>query len=162
MARRDEIGAGRNAMKQMTALRATIGMGLLALLAACAPAMRFHGYAPTEDQLAEIVVGQDTRATVAEKIGQPGVGGVIEGSGWFYVQSDWQDRQWRAPEEVDRQVVAISFDGRDRVSNIERFGLEDGQVVALTRRVTSVGPSPSVMSQVFAVLGRFSASSLAR
>lgn len=137
-----------------------MALGIVAILAACAPAMRFHGYAPTDEQLAQIEVGRDTRETVAQKVGEPGVGGVIQGSGWFYVQSDWQDRQWRAPVEVDRQVVAISFDARDRVTNIERFGLEDGQVVPLSRRVTSVGPTPSVMSQVFAVLGRFSASSL--
>lgn len=149
-------------MIRHSALRSIVALGLIALLAACAPAMRFHGYAPNDDQLAQIEVGRDTRETVAQKVGRPGVGGVIEGSGWFYVQSDWQDRQWRAPEEVDRQVVAISFDARDRVTNIERFGLEDGEVITLTRSVTSVGPTPSVMSQVFSVLGRFSASSLAR
>lgn len=137
-----------------------LAVAALALLAACSPVMRFHGYAPTDDQLAEIVVGQDTRETVAQKIGQPGVGGVIEGSGWFYVQSDWRVRQWRAPEEIDRQVVAISFDARDRVSNIERFGLEDGQVVPISRRVTSAGPTPSVLSQVVRVIGRFSTAGL--
>ena len=131
------------------------------LVAACTPQMRYHGYAPTDADLAEIQVNQDTRETVAQKIGQPGIDGVMEGSGWFYVQSDWQHRNWRAAEEVDRQIVAISFDSRDRVSNIERFGLEDGVVVALSRRITETGPRPSVLSQVFSVLGQFSASSLA-
>ena len=41
------------------------------------------------------------------------------------------------PEIVDRQVVAIRFDAGGRVSNIERFTLEDGRVVALSRRVTN-------------------------
>lgn len=130
------------------------------LLAACSPIMRFHGYAPSDTDLAQITVGQDTRETVAAKIGQPGIGGVMEGSGWFYVQSDWEHRNWRAPEELDRQVVAITFDQRDRVTNIERFGLEDGAVIALSRRVTDTGPRPSVLSQVLRVLGRFSAASL--
>ena len=132
------------------------GLGV-ALLAACSPIMSYHGYAPGEEDLAQIVIGQDTRETVARKIGQPGMGGVMEGSGWFYVQSDWRQRGWRAPEETDRQVVAISFDARDRVSNIERFGLADGQVVALSRRVTDAGPRPSVMSQVMRVFGQFAA-----
>jgi Small protein A (tmRNA-binding) len=133
------------------------GLSLALLAAACSPMMRYHGYAPTEDDLAQIQIGRDTRETVAATIGQPGMGGVMEGSGWFYVQSDWRERGWRAPEEVDRQVVAISFDGQDRVTNIERFGLADGQVVALSRRVTDAGPRPSVMSQVMAVLGQFTA-----
>lgn len=130
------------------------------LLAACSPQQRFHGYAPSDEDLAQIEVGRDTRETVADKVGRPGVGGVMEGSGWFYVQSDWVERQWRAPEEVDRQVVAITFDGRDRVANIERFGLEDGMVVPISRRITSAGPTPSVLTQVLRVLGRFSTSAL--
>ncbi|HPD91844.1 MAG: outer membrane protein assembly factor BamE [Rhodobacter sp.] len=132
-----------------------LGLGLLA--AACSPVMRYHGYAPTDADLSQIQVGRDTRETVAQKIGQPGIGGVMEGSGWYYVQSDWRQQSWHAAEEVDRQVVAISFDSRDRVQNIERFGLADGEVVPLSRRVTSSGPRPSVLSQVFAVLGQFSA-----
>lgn len=136
-----------------------LAMVVAALLAACSPVMRFHGYAPSDADLAAIVVGQDTRETVAEKIGQPGMGGLMEGSGWFYVQSDWRQREWRAPEEVDRQVVAISFDQRGRVSNIERFGTERGEVVTLSRRITDTGPRPSVMSQVFRVLGQFTAAS---
>ncbi len=130
-------------------------MALSIGLAACSPIRQFHGYAPSDEDLSEIVVGQDTRETVAEKVGRPGMGGVMEGSDWFYVQSDWVNRGWRAPEEVDRQVVAISFDGRDRVTNIERFGLEDGQVVSLSRRVTDSGPRPSLLSQVLSVLGNF-------
>ncbi|MCW1933249.1 outer membrane protein assembly factor BamE [Pararhodobacter zhoushanensis] len=129
-------------------------------VAACSPMMEYHGYAPTDTDLAEVTIGQDTRETVAQKVGQPGMGGVMEGSGWFYVQSDWRRRGWRAPEETDRQVVAISFDLRDRVSNIERFGLEDGEVISLSRRVTDSGPRPGVLSQVFRVLGQFSAASL--
>ena len=132
-----------------------LGLGLLA--AACSPVMRYHGYAPSDADLAQIEVGRDTRETVAQKIGQPGIGGVMEGSGWYYVQSDWRQQSWHAAEEVDRQVVAISFDARDRVQNIERFGLADGEVVPLSRRVTSSGPRPSVLSQVFAVLGQFTA-----
>ncbi|MCB1391505.1 MAG: outer membrane protein assembly factor BamE [Rhodobacteraceae bacterium] len=133
------------------------GLGVAMLVASCSPIMQYHGYAPSDADLEQIQVGQDTRETVGQKIGQPGMGGVMEGSGWFYVQSDWRQRGWRAPEEVDRQVVAISFDQRDRVSNIERFGLADGQVVALSRRVTDAGPRPSVMSQVLRVIGSVAA-----
>lgn len=132
------------------------GLGL-AVLAACSPIMQYHGYAPSEEDLAQVVIGRDTRETVAQKIGQPGMGGVMEGSAWYYVQSDWRQRTWHAPEEIARQVVAISFDSHDRVTNIERFGLADGQVVTLSRRVTDSGPRPSVLSQVFRVLGQFAA-----
>ncbi|MCC1481508.1 outer membrane protein assembly factor BamE [Roseibaca sp. Y0-43] len=126
------------------------------VLAACTPVQRFHGYAPTDADLAQIEVGQDTRESVAEKVGRPGVSGVMQGGAWYYVQSDWIEQGWRAPMETRREVVAISFDNRDRVSNVERFGLQDGQVVALSRRVTATGPSgQSVLRQLLSGLGRF-------
>jgi outer membrane protein assembly factor BamE (lipoprotein component of BamABCDE complex) len=43
---------------------------------------------------------------------------------------------YQAPEVIERDVVAISFDAGGVVTNIERFGLEDGQLVQLSRRVT--------------------------
>ncbi len=129
---------------------------LLFVLASCSPVKRFHGYAPDDMQLAEIEVGRDTRESVAEKIGRPGMTGVMEGSGWYYVQSDWIERGWRAPEEVNREVVAISFDGSDRVTNIERFGLEAGEVVPLSRRVTTPEtPTGALLRQLLRNIGQF-------
>ncbi|MCA0204869.1 MAG: outer membrane protein assembly factor BamE [Proteobacteria bacterium] len=155
-AAKEKTSAAKGAQRRVPGRRGLVaGLALGLLVAACSPIMRYHGYAPSDEDLAQIQVGRDTRETVAQAIGQPGMGGVMEGSGWYYVQSDWRERGWRAPEEVDRQVVAISFDQSDRVSNIERFGLADGQVVALSRRVTDAGPRPSVMSQVMSALGQF-------
>ncbi len=129
---------------------------LLLALVGCSPMQRFHGYAPDETQLAEIEVGRDTRESVGEKVGRPGMSGVMEGSAWYYVQSDWVERGWRAPVEVNREVVAITFDGADRVANIERFGLEDGEVVPLTRRVTSTGPTGmTLLRQLLGNIGQF-------
>ncbi len=125
-------------------------------LVACSPVPRFHGYAPDEMQLAEIEVGRDTRESVAEKIGRPGTTGVMEGSAWYYVQSDWLHEGWRQPVEINREVVAISFDASDRVSNIERFGMEQGEVVTLSRRVTSTGPTgPTILRQLLSNIGQF-------
>lgn len=42
----------------------------------------------------------------------------------------------REPEIVDRQIVAIRFDDAGVVSNVERYTLQDGKVVPLSRRVT--------------------------
>jgi len=131
-------------------------MTSVAALVGCSPVKRFHGYAPDPTQLEDVAVGRDTRSTVAEKIGRPGVAGVMDGGAWYYVQSDWEERGWRAPVELRREVVAISFDDGDRVSNIERFGLDDGNVVPLSRRVTDTGRTTgSVLRQLLGSLGRF-------
>lgn len=109
----------------------------LAFLAACAPVYRNHGYAPKDDVLATIEVGRDTRESVAEKVGRPSAAGLLNDTGWFYVESRWREQYGLRPAaEMDRQVVAITFTQGGTVANVERFGLEKGQIVPLSRRVT--------------------------
>ena len=139
-----------------------LGAGALAVtLLACAPVFRNHGYIPAEPDLAAIEVGRDTRDTVAEKIGRPSASGLLNDVGWFYVQSRWEHKGGRTPKELDRQVVAITFNEAGNVSNIERFGLERGQVVALSRRVTESNiRGVGVLRQLFGSIGRLRADQL--
>lgn len=128
---------------------------LAGMIAACSASYRNHGYMPTDSEIAALEVGTDTRASVAEKIGQPGTAGLLTDSGWYYVQSRFKHMTYNAPEEIDRQVLAISFDSKDRVANVERFGLENGRVVALERRVTENNiRGVGFLRQLFGSLGR--------
>ncbi len=114
---------------------AVVGL-VLAALAACSPVYRNHGYVPSDEELALIEVGVDTRDTVAATLGRPSGQGLLNDVGWFYVQSRWKHVGAFAPQEIDRQVVSITFTEEGKVENVERFGLENGQVVAISRRVT--------------------------
>ena len=112
-------------------------IGLLALsLAGCAERIRSHGYVPNDEDLSAITVGVDTRDTVREQVGAPSAGGLLEGGDYYYVKSQVRHYGAKRPEVIDRQVLAISFDEAGVVQNIERFGLQDGKVVVLSRRVT--------------------------
>lgn len=134
---------------------AALALGLAFLLAACGQAPRTHGYVPTDTQLEAVVVGRDTRATVQTILGVPGSTGLLADEGWFYVRSTFEDGAVRALREVDREVVAVSFDEAGVVTNVERFGLEDGQVVLLSRRVTSDNRTGvGFLRQLFGNLGR--------
>lgn len=111
-------------------------LGVLAL-SACTAVIRNHGYIPNQEDLDAIVIGVDTQATVETVVGRPSTSGVLRDTAWYYVGSKVRHFGARKPKEIERQVVAISFAGQDgTVTNIERFGLEDGQVVTLSRRVT--------------------------
>jgi outer membrane protein assembly factor BamE (lipoprotein component of BamABCDE complex) len=81
-------------------------------------------------------VGVDTRSTVDDVVGPPSVGGVLGDGNYYYVRKKVREYGMFRPEIVERQVLAISFDDTDAIANIERFGLEDGNVVPLSRRVT--------------------------
>lgn len=130
-------------------------VGAMLFLAACATVYRNHGYVPTDDDLALVEVGVDTRETVTEKIGRPTASGLLNDVGWFYVQSRWAYRGAFEPKEIDRQVVSITFTEAGRVENVERFGLERGKVVPLSRRVTETNVKGlSLIQQLLGSFGR--------
>lgn len=143
-----------------TAARLVAVVAVLSLVA-CATLYRNHGYVPTDDELAVLQVGVDTQETVATTIGRPSAQGLLNDVGWYYIQSRFELVGGRAPKEVDRQVVAITFTEDGVVANIERFGLEAGQVVQLSRRVTEPNvKSASVLRQLFGNIGRIDAGGL--
>ncbi|MDP3378414.1 MAG: outer membrane protein assembly factor BamE [Brevundimonas sp.] len=110
---------------------------VMVVIAACSPVYRNHGYVPSDEELALIEVGKDNRDTVAATLGRPSGEGLLNDVGWFYVQSRWKHSGALEPKEIDRQVVSITFTEAGIVENVERFGLEDGKVVAISRRVTT-------------------------
>ncbi len=134
-------------------LGAALGGGTLLLAGGCVPIYRHHGYVPTDEDLAAVVVGQTTEAELAALIGRPSAQGLLTGSGWFYVGSKFRQYGAMKAREVERTVVAISFDSRGVVSNVERFGLERGRIVVLSRRVTD--PGVSGLSALRQILGNF-------
>jgi outer membrane protein assembly factor BamE (lipoprotein component of BamABCDE complex) len=145
----DKVGVGRSVWETALLGRRRQGMqGMLrpfrwlvagicmVIMAGCTPLYRNHGYVPPDDALALIEVGVDTRETIAEKVGRPSTAGLLNDTGWYYVQSRWKTVGPREPVEIDRQVVAISFTAEGTVTDVGRYGLQDGQVIALSRRVT--------------------------
>ena len=124
--------------------------------AGCTRMYRNHGYVPPEDELAMVVVGQTHQSELDGLVGRPSAEGLLTGSTWFYVGSRWEHFGMNPPREIDRQVVAVSFDANGTVSNVERFGLERGRIVVLSQRVTDSGVSgASVLRQLFANVGKF-------
>jgi outer membrane protein assembly factor BamE (lipoprotein component of BamABCDE complex) len=131
------------------------------VIAACTPIFSNHGYLPTDEDLAVLQVGVDTRESVATTIGQPAASGLLGDEAWFYVQSRWRTVGAAQPVEIDRQVLAISFDPDGTVANIERFGLEKGQIVPLSRRVTTTNiRGKGVLAQVFGNIGKLNTENL--
>ena len=103
-------------------LRGIAAAAVVLTLASCSPVFTYHGFVPTDEDLEEIEVGLDTRATVASIIGKPGASGLLEESGWYYVRSEFEHAPVRGPQEIDRQVVAISFD--EATGAMQRFEAE--------------------------------------
>ena len=111
-------------------------MVLAWLIAACSPTYDFHGYTPSQHELRPIKVGETTQQEVLEAVGRPISTGFLANDTWYYVSANIRRIAFREPEFTERQVVAISFNEEGQVANIERFGLEKGRPVVLSRRIT--------------------------
>ncbi|MCX7288839.1 MAG: outer membrane protein assembly factor BamE [Rhodobacterales bacterium] len=145
--------AGRPGLRHMaTALLAA------AALSACTPIIRNHGYVPTQDELALVEIGVDTRETVGQKIGRPSTSGLLNDEGWYYVQSQYRVVGPREPKEIERQVLVVTFNEAGTVENIAKFGLEDGKVVEISRRVTETNiKGITVIQQLLGSFGQIRA-----
>jgi outer membrane protein assembly factor BamE (lipoprotein component of BamABCDE complex) len=153
--------------RQGDTIRSRAGKGVsvlvlsLTVLSSCAAQYRSHGYVPSESELATVTVGQATREDVLALLGAPTVSGVVNDTGFYYVQSRFRDFAYQAAQEIDRQVLVVSFGPSGTVSNIERFGLEDGQVVTLSRRVTQDNVRDTTfIRQLLGNVGNFDAANI--
>lgn len=145
----------------MTTVKLSVVLALCAVtfVGACSPVIRNHGYIPFQEDLDQIVIGQDTRESVVTRVGPPTAGGVLSGGNYYYVASQFRHYGAVAPQETSREVLAIRFDAAGIVSNIERFGLEDGRVVTLSRRVTDDNIADTTfIRQLLGNIGRVNAS----
>ncbi len=136
--------------------RIALLLGSALVAAACSAIYRDHGYVPTEEELAAVTVGVDTRDSVSESIGVPAAQGVLANSGYYYVSTRMRHYGASEPRIVERRLVAISFTESGVVENVERYSLQDGRVIALNRRVTeSSVENKTFLRQLLGNLGNF-------
>tara|TARA_R110002096_G_scaffold120749_5_gene261594 strand:+ start:11442 stop:11894 length:453 start_codon:yes stop_codon:yes gene_type:complete len=127
-------------------------------ISGCTATYRDHGYIPLDSDLEQIVVGVDNRDTVQEVLGSPISSGVLDDGAIFYIATRIKNLTFYAPKVVDRTMLVVSFDDADQVANIEKFGLEDGRVITLSRRVTTGAvKGPKLLKQILGNIGNFDA-----
>lgn len=149
--------------KAKARLAKAVMVGCILLLSACSAIYRNHGYVPADADLAALQVGVSSRQDVADSVGRPSASGLLNDEGWYYVQSQFKHLGPMEPQEIDRQVVSISFNQAGIIENIERFGLQDGQVVPLSRRVTETNiKGVGFLTQLFGSFGRVRAGDLVK
>ena len=130
-------------------------------LSACEGQYRNHGYMPPKEQIDELVVGVDTREGIIEAVGAPTISAVELENAIYYVRSRVHHRGYARPDEIDREVLVLTFGKNQVLSNIERFGIEKGRVIALEHRVTALpGGDRSALQRILASIGGFNAASV--
>lgn len=151
----------RHSIPAGTTLRRVMVITALTAIVGCTTMTRKHGFVPLPEDLAQMQVGTTTRDDIVALVGPPTTAGAINGNTLYYVQSERDRFGPFEPEIVGREVVAISFTPSGVLSNIERFGLEDGRVVVLSRRITDDGIADvTFIGQLLGAIGRIDAGQL--
>ena len=117
----------------------TLLAGAAALtLVGCAQTTQ-HGYIPSEIALQQVPVGS-SRDQVLIALGTPSTIGDYNGEVFYYIsQTRQQSALFLDARIVDQRILAVYFDGNDRVSQIAEYGLQDGQVFNFITMTTPTG-----------------------
>ncbi len=143
---------------QKTVLAAAL-LGVLTT-SGCSPIVNIHGYLPVSANVEAVAISKDTKASILETLGEPSTKGVQGDNTWYYVSYTVSTFAFFAPEVTDRQILAVSFNGAGRVSAVNTFGIEDGNLVNLnTRETVTGGRTLTLWQQMLGNVGNFSAES---
>ena len=123
-------------------------------LAACAPIKDVRGYVPDDEKVATVSLGDDTRDTVQTKLGTPSSTATFGDPTWYYISTEQERYAFFKPDVTKRQILAIQFADNGKVNDIRKYGIEDGQVIALVDRETpSRGKEMTFLQQLFGNMG---------
>ena len=129
---------------------------LTATIMACAPVIDNRGYFFDDRSVDNIEKGVTNKEAVRETFGSPSSESVLNNGAYYYIYSRFVTESYRAPEEVDRKVLAIYFDENNTVRDLAVYGLEDGIIVPIVARTTQTqGSELTALQQIFGNVGRF-------
>jgi outer membrane protein assembly factor BamE (lipoprotein component of BamABCDE complex) len=138
-----------------------IGLGAAVLVSGCEAEVHTRGNMVTQRSLEQIQVGQTSRAQISSLLGTPSTTSIFDGGEtWIYVGAYTRQQSYHAMEEIERQVIAISFDQSGMVNNVRSLSKEDGTEITIVERQTpTAGNELTVMEQMLGNVGRFSGGS---
>lgn len=94
-----------------------------------------NGNIPVDEKIAEVHKGQ-TKQDVMNILGAPSLTTGLSDDHWIYMASTMKKVAFLRPEELNRKVLAITFDD-DKISKIEKLSLADGNNIKIDKDVTN-------------------------
>ena len=107
----------------------------LAGVSACAPTISTNGFQAVDVKPRDIKVG-DTRSSVLLRLGSPSTQGAFDPNVWYYISQQTEKYAYYMPRVQKREVVSITFDKDEKVSQVKDLTLKDGYQIAYDRNAT--------------------------
>src|SRR5487761_1151617 len=133
---------------------------VLAALAGCTNPVDQHGNLPDADKLAEIKPGTTDKAAVTQLLGSPSAIPEFDGNTWLYISMKTRAVALSMPVLVDQEVLAINFDDKGVVRDVEHRTLADGEAIVPNPKATPApGREFTVLEQLIGNFGKFTGKS---
>lgn len=129
---------------------AVIGLSLSACTSGLSVVQsRAHGYDLSEDAVKQIRIGQSA-ALVNAVLGSPQLtNNFATETAWYYWGEKVQQTAFGLELSKQRTVLAIYFDKKMKVKDLERLGVQDGKVITMeSRRTPSYGEDRTFLESI--------------
>lgn len=114
-----------------------------------------NGNMPSEERISRIEKGA-SKDEVAAVLGAPSAVISFDENTWIYMSSDIKRVAFFKPEEVDRNILKISFNNDDKVADIARLTKKDGADITPAKDKTEVrGQNPGFFRKYFGGVGQY-------
>ena len=119
------------------------------LLAGCGAQIDRHGHVFIDVDINSVQPGM-SKEQVATVFGSPDTTSTIAGDAYYYISTTQKTVAFLKPREIDRQIVAVYFDGTANVQQVAHYGLKDGIVVNYMKDETPArGKDLTFIEQIF-------------
>lgn len=133
----------------ISGLLCLVSVALAAPLAGCGVQIDHHGHVFNDVDQSLIKPGMSKEAVV-DTLGSPDTTGTIAGETFFYISSTDKRYSFLKPWETQREVLAISFNSKNKVTDVNRYGLKNGLIVNYSKNKTPArGKEMSILAQIF-------------
>ena len=115
-----------------------------------------------DDKLfAQIEIGKTNVNQVVELLGTPSTTSTIDAKTWYYIYSKAETMAFYQPSVSQRRIMTVGFNNDNKVSFVEEYGLQDGNIIAFNSESTPTrGRELTILQQLFGNLGRLGAGNI--
>ena len=115
-----------------------------------------RGHRVTEEQLAQLVPGVQSRNDVQTLLGSPTARSTFDDSAWYYISAVSRARPLAKESISQQRVVVLEFGANGKLTQVRELGQDDAANVSIVQRETPVpGNERTLMQALFGNVGRF-------
>jgi len=114
------------------------------------------GNMPKASKIERITIGETNERAVLQILGSPSTVNNFDTKSYIYMSSKIKSVAFFKPEEIEREVLTISFNKNNVVKKISRLNKQDGQEINITLDKTpTTGKELTAWEQIIGNIGRF-------